>query len=254
MGMNPEYDRSNEQLAARCRDWIRQSERQNRCIITPFLTPLQQRILQEMIPKRLSTCLWGGYVQAESKRLCMAPYEITAEAADACEIVTLKGTYRLAQRPLTHRDVLGALLHLGVERDQFGDILVQGEDIILFVRKEMALFLELHLTKIAYAKVQMVPCMDVIEAKRDLDWRTASVAAMRLDCLVGACAHVSRSKAVELIKGKCVKVDHLPLEDCKYLCNNNCTVSLRGYGRFAIRASERISRKGKRVIEIGTYR
>ncbi len=246
----PEFYRGNEQIAARILDWMAQSERQYRCIITPFLTPLEQSIARGIIGKQMECVFWGGYEQAEMKRLAIAPYEITEDM----QVVTLRAAYVLHERRLTHRDVLGALLHLGIERDQFGDILVQEETITVWIREELADFIISSFTRIAHETISFVRYDGEVTYEADIAWKSCSVSSLRLDCLVAACAHVSRSKAGALIKGKYVKVDHLPLEDCKYLCNNNCTVSIRGYGRFAVKPSTRISRKGKIVIEIGTYR
>lgn len=246
----PEVYRGNEAIVARVWDWMDQCERQYRCIITPFLTPLEQSIAQGIVGKALFVRFWGGYEQAERKRMVLAADEREGDF----EIGTLKGSYRMRERRLSHRDVLGALLHLGLKRDQIGDILVIEQDIIVFVRREMADFICSALTKIAHEPIRFAPYEGEVHYEPSLTWRNASVASMRLDCLVAACIHGARGKAAELIKGKCVKVDHLPLEDCKHLCNNNCTVSIRGYGRFAIRQADRISRKGKHVIEIGTYR
>jgi len=226
-----------------------QSERRYCCIVTPFLTPLEQIIAQKVIGKQMVIRFWGGYEQAERKRMLLAPYE----CEDNFEIVTLKGRCHRAQRQLTHRDVLGAMMHLGIERDQFGDLLVHDEEIYLFVRKELQDFVCTSLTKIARYPIRFAVYEGAVSHENDIAWRASTISRPRLDCIVAACVHASRDKADALIKGKCVKVDHLPLEDCKFLCNNNCTVSIRGYGRFLVRISDRTSRKGRMVIEIGTF-
>ncbi len=246
----PECYRGNEAIVARVWDWMDQSERQYRCIITPFLTPLEQSIAQGVIGKSMFVRFWGGYEEAEMKRMALSVYESEEDFA----IIALRGSYVMKARRLTHRDVLGAFLHLGLKRDQIGDILVMEQEIIAFVRREMADFITTSLTRIAHETIRFSPYDGEIHYEANIIWHTYSVASMRLDCLVAACIHGARGKASALIKGKCIKVDHLPLEDCKHLCNNNCTISIRGYGRFAIKQSDRISRKGKHVIEIGTYR
>lgn len=244
-----EHYRGNEQFVARILDLMDQSERQYRCLITPFLTPQEQQIALKVIGKRLYVSLWGGYDQAERRRLMMAPYEFESDG----EIVCLKGHYPPGDKTLTHRDVLGALMHLGIARDQIGDILVQKADFFVFVRGELSAFVRQELTRIRTNTITLEEYQGAVNYETKVQWHTTSVSSMRLDCIVAACIHGSRSKAQPLIKGNCVKVDHIPLEDCKVLCNNNCTVSIRGYGRFLVRASMRTSRKGRLMIEIGTY-
>lgn len=246
-----EHYRGNEQFVARILDLAEQSERQYRCIITPFLTPQEQVIAQKIIGKQLFVSLDGGYPEAEMKRMLLAPF---LQDEEAYGIVCLRASYRMQEKRLTHRDVLGALLHLGIERNQFGDLLVDEQTIHLFVKEELRDFLMGELHQIARYHVDFTPYEGVIEHKVELAWHSKTVASLRLDCIVAACIHQSRGKAESLIRGKLVKLNHLPLEDCKVLCNNNCTVSIRGYGRFLVKILDRTSKKGRIVIEIGAYK
>lgn len=243
-----EHYRGNEQFVARILDLMEQSERQYRCIITPFLTPQEQIIAKQVIGKSRCISLWGGYEQAERMRIAISPDEYPGDG----EITCLKGHYHPQKRLITHRDILGALMHLGIERDQIGDILVQEAEWYVFVCTPLASFIIQTLTRIGSYPVTVMEYHGHVAVETKVQWHTVSVSSMRLDCIVAACIHGSRAKAQPLIKGNRVKVDHIPLEDCKVLCNNSCTVSIRGYGRFLIRATSRISRKDRRIIEIGT--
>lgn len=245
-----EHYRGNEQFAARVLDWIEQCERRYRCVITPFLTPQELSIAESIVGKRLFLFEDGGYAQAERKRLMMAPFELTQEQLS---ITCLRASYQPRQRILTHRDVLGALTGLGIARDQLGDLLVEQECITVFVRSELSELVMRECTMIGRCSISFYEYEGEIQFEQQLITHTASISSMRLDAVVSACIHSARAKAQTLIQGKCVKVNQIPLEDCRYLCNNNCTVSIRGFGRFRISATGRISRKGKIVIEIGTY-
>ena len=245
-----EHYRGNEQFVARVLDWISQCERRYRCIITPFLTPQEVEVSKQVIGKQLFVYEDGCYPDAERKRLMIAPFEIEHEK---CSIVCLKSEYRKRNRVLTHRDVLGALMNQGIKRDQIGDLLVQDENIYMFVRSELSELIMRECKTVGSCAVAFCEYEGEIHFEQQLILHTASVTSMRLDAVAAACIHASRSKAQALIKGKCVKVNQIPLEDCRYLCNNNCTVSIRGHGRYRIKSDGRISRKGKIVIEIGTY-
>jgi len=244
-----QHFRGNEAFAARIVDLKDRSDRQNRCIITPFFTPSQQEIAKKIIGNTMFLAYDGGYAQAEMKRLAICPYEMNPDF----EIICLRNTYQSHGRLLRHPDVLGALLHLGIERDQFGDIITDEHTIVIMVRKELADFICQNLKKIASCFVEFAPYGGQIERTVQLLYHQTTISGKRLDCIVAACIHVARTKAEKLIKGKCVKVDHLPLEDCKYLCNNICTVSIRGHGRFHVVISDRTSRKGRLIVEIGKY-
>lgn len=245
-----EHYRGNEQFVARVLDWMNQCERRYRCIITPFLTPQELAAAKSVFGKQLFVYEDGGYPDAERKRLMIAPFENVHEGFS---IVCLKSEYRKRNRVLTHRDILGALMNQGIKRDQIGDLLVQDENIYMFVRSELSELIMRECTTIGSCAVAFCEYEGEIHFEQRLSIHTVSVSSMRLDAVTAACIHTSRSKAQALIKGKCVKVNQIPLEDCRYLCNNNCTVSIRGHGRYNIRSDGRISRKGKIVIEIGTY-
>lgn len=245
-----EHYRGNEQFVARVLDWMKQCERRYRCIVTPFLTPQEQHTAKAIIGKQLYVREEGGYPDAERKRLIIAPFE-TADGN--ASIVCLRSVYRIRKRVLSHRDVLGALMNQGIRRDQIGDLLVQDETIYVFVRSELSELIIRECTMIAAYSISFSVYEGEIHFEQRLIAHTASISSMRLDAVVAACIHASRSRAQTLIKGKCVKVDQIPLEDCRYLCNNNCTVSIRGFGRYRITASGHTSRKGKIVIEIGSY-
>lgn len=245
-----EHYRGHEQYVARILDLMDQSIHQYRCIITPFLTPQEQMIAQKVIGKQCFIRFWGGYEGAEMKRMALSPYEIEEEVSILC----LKAYYRKQEKQLTHRDLLGALLHLGLERNQFGDLLVNGNELYVLTREEHCEFIISELRRIGRYSITFERYDGTLEHEPEFDWLAKTISANRLDCIVAACINGSRSKADALIKGKLVKVNHLPLEDSKHLCNNNCTVSIRGYGRFLIRTTDRMSRKGRMVIEIGTYK
>lgn len=245
-----EHYRGNEEFVKRCVDLCDQAERGHKTIITPFLTPAQLQIAQRVIGKQFEVHSDGGYEGAESVRLSISPYGCEVDMEISC----LRSQYRLQDKVLTHRDVLGAMMQLGLKRDQFGDIVIKEQTLYLFVKADLAAYVIAELRKIAKYTVQFQVCQEVIEHQEELNWKVYSVSSLRLDTIVSSCAHTSRNQATRMIKGKLVKVNHLPLEECSALCNNNSTISIRGYGRFLIRISDRMSKKGNIMIEIGTYR
>lgn len=244
-----EHYRGNEEFVKRILDLKDLAYRQQRLLITPFLTPQEQSIAQRVIGNALYLQIDGGYEGAEMCRIALSPFA----GEDCMGIVILHASYKEMGKRLSHRDVLGAMMHLGIERDQFGDIVLHEQDIYVIVKEELAYFVMQELHQIARTSLSFHIYEGVLKNEQEMKVVTRSISSMRLDCVVAACANISRTKAEALIKGKLVKVDHMPLEDCKCLCNNNSTVSIRGYGRFHLSTTGRMSKKGRYVIEIGTY-
>ena len=108
--------------------------------------------------------------------------------------------------------------------------------------------------KIKRAKVCFERFDGVVEKQDQIAYRQVIVSNHRLDQIVASWINSSRSKATQaLIKGGKVSLDHLPLEDCSLLCNNNAVISIRGYGRFVFRGLIKKTKADHWVAEIGRY-
>lgn len=246
-----DFYRGNEEFVKRLLDLEDQVDRQQIPFVTPFLTVDQQEIVQQVISGRCLLDRWGGYAAAENCRILLAP--LWWEHERDFEITLLKGQYADKYHQLSHRDVLGALMKLGIERNVFGDILVEDGVIYLFCTAAIACYLIQNLTQIGRAKITFTRCEDSIERNVKIEWRTEVISSMRFDTIVAAITHLSRRKAQELISKGLVKLNHVTLEETASLCNNDCTVSVRGYGRFIVHDTMRRTQKSNAVVEIGRY-
>lgn len=247
-----EHFRGNEQLVKRVFDLVDRMQRSYQVVYTPFLTPTQQEVCIRMLGQQISYQLCGGYEQAESRCLILIP-DYMDETAVKVPIHCLKATYVSKFHTLQHRDVLGAIMNMGLRREQFGDILVQDTHIYIFVMEDITSYVIANLTKIGRHSIQFSVCDQMVERVDTIYYREVIVSSLRLDAIVASMCQVSRSKAQALILGKLVKVHHLVLEDCALVCNNNSTISIRGYGRFLFTEVKKMTRNGRYVIEIGKY-
>lgn len=246
-----DFYRGNEEFVKRLLDLEDQVDRQQIPLVTPFLTADLQKIARHVMKDRCMAVCWGGYAAAETGRLLLAP--LWWEGERDFEITLLKGRYAANFHTLSHRDVLGALMHQGIERNVIGDILVEDGVIYLFCTDAIAPYLMQNLTQIGRANLSFSRCDDVLERDVRIEWRTEVISSLRLDSVVAAIAHLSRRKAQELISGGLVKLNHVTLEETASLCNNDCTVSVRGYGRFIVHDTMRRTQKSNAVVEIGRY-
>lgn len=246
-----EHYRGNEEFVRRVEDWIDQSQRQYRRIATPFLTPAQQEIVCRLCGKRVPFVLVGGYEDAELKRAIFLPYEEEVEESEY--ICILRFTYQEKFVKLEHRDVLGAILNSGIKKEQLGDLIVEKDALYVIVSREIAEYLQIAVTQIKRVHVQFKIYEGVVSFVKEIKREQQIVSSVRLDSIVSACAHISRKKAQDLIRAGLVKVNHVVLEQTSRLCNNNSTISIRGYGRFLFYGIVKETRKENFVIEIGKY-
>jgi len=201
-------------------------------LLTGFLTPADQLIAQQAA-KQLPHAFWGGYDQAQRCMLALLPEEWTPRQQEYIAALSIRAPF--AKRKLEHRDYLGSLLGLGMERTCLGDILVQEEGATCFVQRHMAAFVMDNLLKVGSCAVHVeeVPLPEAVEQETAEEF-SATVAQLRLDSVVAAAFRVSRTKAAEYIAAGAVKHNHLPCLDRDKSLQEGDVLSLRGFGRATL--------------------
>ena len=244
-----EHYRGNEEFVRRLQDQIDRMERWNRIVVTPFFSPDQIQIAERFCGHRILYRKQGGYAQAARCRLAFLPWEEDVEIP----ILHVKANISSSFGQITHRDVLGALMHLGIEREKTGDLIVDQNTVHMFVDPDIGNYLCANLTKIRRCKIQLEESDEVISYEPDIAYKTLIVSSLRLDTLVSALSNMSRAKAAACIRAGQVKVNHVVLEQTSHLCDNTCVISIRGHGRFQLKEVVKETKKGNLVIEVGMY-
>lgn len=233
-----------------------------------FLTPRECKQVERILRQRQAfdnAWFWGGYPTAERKCLFLMPEYLGAmlsqppcacpvdevqallaeELEEAVCALRIKGS---GYRTLTHRDYLGSILGLGLERDALGDIAVQNEfEAVVFCPATVAAFLCESLTKVANDAVR---CRAWILDDTFTDGKRYrpiydTVASQRLDCVVAALTNLSREEAQTAVRTGLVEVDFEPTERVDLLLEPPITLSVRGFGRFVLRSFDGETRKGR---------
>ena len=249
--------------------------------VTPYLTPREAKYARARLSARLSAgtaVLWGGYAEAERVRALILPdyteglIDPDTLAADPVSALMGAGLDDLADtlretvcpifvkgsgfRELTHRDYLGSILGLGLERDTIGDILLpDAHNAILMTDTRVGDFLTVSLSKVATdtVKVGRVPEGTALAGTRRLQPISDTVASQRLDCVVAALCNLSREKAQMAVKAGLCELDYEAVEDCSATVDAPAVISVRGYGKFAVHAFDGVTRKGRIRLVAGKY-
>lgn len=183
----------------------------------------------------------GGYADARKKKII---FRYDAED-DFSDVVCLAAKIDQRFRKIGHRDILGALMHLQIDRHSFGDFWVEDDHIYLYTSSEMAEFLMANLIRINQLSVSFTLIDEHPVQKFQMKEITVVAASERADAIVASLAHVSRAKAKEMIRQGLVQLNHVTLEHPDEVCNNNVTISIRGVGRFVFTGTERTTRNGR---------
>ena len=233
----------------------------------PFLTMRQRRRAERLLEAhgmRENVWFWGGHPTAERACLFLLPdYLVAILPEDAAEREAALPDYLADElqeavvalsmqgsgfRNLSHRDYLGAVLGLGIERDALGDIAVQDEhSAILFCPRTLAGFLSGELTKVGSDTVRCRECQIDETFTDGKKYRPISdtVASARLDCVVAALCNLSREAAQSAVRSGLVEVDFEPEERVDTVLDPPITVSVRGHGRFILRSFDGETKKGR---------
>ena len=98
---------------------------------------------------------WGGYEEAERGIYLFYPDYLDEQAAVQAAPVALLRARKRKEDTLTHRDYLGALMGLQIDRSVVGDILVHEEGADILVLEDMADFILLHFAKAGRKQISL---------------------------------------------------------------------------------------------------
>ncbi len=238
-------------LKRRILDTANICEKTNRPKFFPFLSLEQVAFAKEILKNfKVKFCFQGGFELAQRQMLGCFP--------DWCEdfkfpITPITATFRTADK-LTHRDVLGSLMGLGLKREMVGDILIEEGRAIMFLTDEIAPFVLNELSKIGRVGVNLIKGFELPlpNAGRLTDLNN-TIASDRLDCVVGALCGISRGQAVEKIEQSLVTVNSQIIEKTTHHVSEGDVISVRSYGKFTVDSINERTRKNRIVLRYKKY-
>jgi len=222
--------------------------------VSRFLTPAEIASISNHFKfNKVKLIFDGGFEAAERKRAVFLNEDRGIYNKEDF-LSGIKFAYRMADT-LTHRDVLGSIMALGIERDTIGDILCTDGNSFVVCIPEMNRYIIDNITKIGRIGVSATEIsIDELPILQEvLETKTASVASLRLDAVLSVCFKLSRSKAAEAISAGRVYINHLEcIQPSKELTKDDL-ISVRGTGRAKLLDICGKSKKGRLLIEIGLY-
>lgn len=217
---------------------------------TPFLSLDEQDELRKA-SSRYEIMEDGGFENAERKQMILKPFGYTGNCSFS--ITILKSKYNSSFAKLTHRDVLGAIMALGVEREVVGDILIENDFIAIALSTSIAKYIKEQLLQIGRCGVSFEECNERLTIMQNIKYSEMIISSMRLDRVTAALAHTSRTQAQQLIAMGNVSIGGTPcLDGSKQVeCGNR--ISIRHCGKFVIGEISGMSRKDNFIVRYGKY-
>lgn len=221
-----------------------------------FLNLNELNILHTMPKKELysSYVTFGGYDFSERQMAAFLPDALCYEYFYPISVLKIKPLQKKFSEALSHRDYLGAILNLGIERCKIGDILVQDDCAILFIHQSLEAFIKEELVRVRHTSVFTEAIeWDTFDYTPRIEEKKGTVSSLRLDALLALAFSSSRSKLVSLIEGGRVFVNGRLVTSNGYQIKENDIVSVRGMGRFQYKETMSQTKKGRFFVVLHLY-
>lgn len=229
---------------------------------TDFLNLNERNILHTLPKDKLYSryVTFGGYDLAERQMVAFIPDALSLREENLngidfpyviIKILPLQAKF---SEQLTHRDYLGAILNLGIDRSKIGDILIKEKETIVFIHRSMSDFLCNELTRIKHTSVYAtVSNCEELDFTPNFEEITGTVASVRLDSLLSLAFSSSRSKLSGLIEGAKVFVNGKLMTTNSYQVKEGDIISVRGMGKFKFNGSQYRTKKNREFVSINKY-
>ena len=253
--------------------------------VSAFLTPGEQAELCKAVREPRRMFFWGGFSGAERRAAVFLPdwidgdipagdhhsperesyikslifgddesgYAPLGEIAEKIVLCRVRGS---GHKELHHRDILGALMNLGITRKSAGDVcMVSASEAVFAISGNLTEFVCENLTR-AGADSVAVSVMDdpaSFAPERSFEDLSVTVASMRLDCVVSALTGMSRTRTSEAVAAECVLVHGVPVKDPAAKLSENDVITVRGYGKYALSGTDGRTRKGRIRLNAKKY-
>ncbi|MBF0713623.1 RNA-binding protein [Gemella sp. GH3] len=228
------FSREEQDIASELNNNIDLSSSKN--ILTNFLTVLESNVLKKLAGQYNISKLefFGGFEDAERVRAKV----IVNEYYDiSYNIVCLSSKFNSKFHSIKHKDVLGAVHNLGINYNRIGDIIVDNEQIFIFVDEQIASYIMLNLSRIGKAilNFEIIDNLENITITKEYKSTEIVASSFRLDIIVAKITNKSRSKVKEFLQKDYIKLNHIVINNGEKTCSVGDVISIRKYGRFVLK-------------------
>lgn len=221
---------------------------------TDFLT-LSEIDTAKTVLSGSNHCFYGGLTDTERQMLCIAPEDvtITPDLFPICGVRIMPRNVKFAGE-ISHRDVLGSVLGLGLTRDVIGDIFIKDKEAYVLCAEHIAGFLTEQLTQVRHTNVVCkIEQANDSEFTKDVQVISRTVSAIRLDSVAAAAFGVSRSSVASAISCGKIFINGKEITSPSASVKAEDVLSFRGQGKAKLKEIGSLTKKGRIVITIERY-
>jgi hypothetical protein len=156
---------------------------------------------------------------------------------------------------IEHRNILGSITHLGINREKVGEIIKVNDYWYIYCLKPIGTFLFSNGLRFAGQdlKLEILNENFIPSNFRKFEDERIIVSSLRLDCFVKELARTSREIAQKFIKSGNVNLNYDECKDFDKKINENDIISIRKEGKFKVDSLGGLTKKNKYVVNIKRY-
>ena len=224
-----------------------------------FLSLSQQEVLYQAARDKdfapIAYDLFGGYENCERKMVRFGSEEALGYSVDyPIKCIKVEPLAKKFAKEYTHRDYLGSLMSLGIDRKKFGDIFVDKMDAYIYVDESTSDYIIKNLVSVGRNSVNCsfsnLPEAYIKEALKSI---TIQVSSPRADAVIAKVYNMSRKDTIGYFKEKKVSVNGHIVENNDKTLSEGDSVSVRGFGKFNYVHEGGLSKKGKLNMDIEVF-
>lgn len=244
-----------EDIAAKLLDLAESTLRNRKYKVSEFLDPYGYTVAETVAAHfdRLKLASDGGYQGAERVKAVFSDEDFEGKVIYGITALAIVWDKRYYQ--ISHRDVLGSLMALGIKREVTGDIVMNAEGCHLLIDAAMRDFIIANLTRIGSAPVSLTEVsLEAVAAREEKmkEIRT-TVSSLRLDAIAAAGFGTSRTKMAAEIDADKLKVNWQEAKSSAQSIKAGDVVSMRGRGRLEVCEILGQTKKGRYSVLLRRY-
>ena len=195
----------------------------------------------------------GGYLGAERQKAAFIHEEFLG--TPTFDLTVVKASWNAQFYHIAHRDVLGSLIGLGIDRSQIGDLLIKADHVKIIADVKMGQFILQNYTQIGSSAITTeVGSFADIEAREERCKEIkATVASLRVDSIAAAGFGSSRSKIASDIEADKLKLNWQSVKSTSHMVKEGDIISMRGRGRIEVAEVRGQTKKGRTGILLKRY-
>jgi len=259
------------------------AELEERCDYAPavsdFLTVAEQVSLTHIITSGERLFFWGAFPEAERKCAVFLPeWALTeplpckdplspekekylhslvsigsVDLSDEISLIRINGS---GHGGFSHRDVLGALMGLGIARKKVGDICpISTTEAVVALSSALVPFISENLISVGRdsVTVSLLSNPAAFSFERKFEEIFVTVASMRLDCIVSAVTGMSRTSSADAIVVGSVQVLGTVCDNISHILRIGDTIAVRGHGKYLVAKEDGLSKKSRIRLTLKKY-